>query len=188
MRATSTTLTPSSVDFAVDRVDTWVPTVEGDEFAGRVPELQAGLASGAVDTLIVAAARDLALVRMVTNNPAQALEWHDRVGSIEEGKVADLVVLGDLPAAEASSPYRRLIDATESEVALTMVGGDARAGDVDVMEQLKPDAAELVTSLDRSIVKAVDLTPDALGVAGAEFEYPAAFHHVVEGENLLARR
>ena len=86
---------------------------------------------------------DRLLVEMVTINPAMTVRWDDHVGSIETGKAADLLVIDSRPTSQKTegipkSPYRRLIDATEQDVALVMVGGIAQAGDVDVMSALKP--------------------------------------------------
>lgn len=36
---------------------------------------------------------DRALVDMVTRNPALTLRWYDRLGSVEAGKIADLLLL-----------------------------------------------------------------------------------------------
>src|SRR5262249_50794036 len=38
-------------------------------------------------------ALDQSLVDMVTRNPAQTLHWYDKVGSIEAGKLADLMLI-----------------------------------------------------------------------------------------------
>jgi 5-methylthioadenosine/S-adenosylhomocysteine deaminase len=96
---------------------------------------------------------DRLLVEMVTRNPAKTLRWQDEVGSIEAGKVADILVITkpshvrgpNLP----SSPYRRLIDATERDVRLVLVAGDPVVGDRDLMDQLKPGQDEpLISSCD----------------------------------------
>ena len=71
-------------------------------------------------------ALDRLLVDMVTRNPARTLRWENAVGSIKAGNVADIFVIAkpchtrrpNLP----SSPYRSLIDATERDVKLVMVG------------------------------------------------------------------
>jgi cytosine/adenosine deaminase-related metal-dependent hydrolase len=71
-------------------------------------------------------ALDRLLVDMVTQNPAKTLRWQEAVGSIKAGNVADIFVISkpchtwrpNLP----SSPYRSLIDATERDVRLVMVG------------------------------------------------------------------
>ena len=110
-------------------------------------------------------ALDQVLVEMVTINPAKSVRWDDQVGSIEAGKVADLLVIdGDNDHAHGTpeSPYRRLIDATEQDVALVMVGGDARAGDVDVMTAIKPGDFEIVSSDASCFDKGIDVTAPAI--------------------------
>jgi 5-methylthioadenosine/S-adenosylhomocysteine deaminase len=108
---------------------------------------------------------DRTLVDMVTTNPARALRWDDRLGSVEAGKLADLVMIhapdrsptGGLPAGV----YRSLIDASERDVELVLVGGDPLAGDVGRMADLKPNDYEVVTSRAARFRKAVDATSDA---------------------------
>jgi len=95
-------------------------------------------------------ALDRLLVDMVTQNPAKTLRWQDAVGSIKAGNVADIFVISkpchtrrpNLP----SSPYRSLIDATERDVRLVMVGGDPLVGERDLMNQLKPGVTETIIS------------------------------------------
>ena len=108
-------------------------------------------------------ALDQLLVEMVTINPAMAVRWDDQVGSIEAGKVADLLVIDAPPVASGKkgipeSPYRRLIDATEQDVALVMVGGIAQAGAVEVMAELKPNDFEVIADLNGCFEKAIDVT------------------------------
>jgi cytosine/adenosine deaminase-related metal-dependent hydrolase len=80
------------------------------------------------------AALDRLLVQMVTSNPAKTLRWFDKVGSIEVGKAADLVVIRrpDHPSSARvlDTPYRNLIDATDKDVRLVLVDGQPLAGDV----------------------------------------------------------
>jgi hypothetical protein len=64
--------------------------------------------------------------------------------------------------------YRDLIDATEREVELVLVGGDPLAGDVDVMAALKPGDFEVVTSAAGGFDKAVDVTTTAPVPEGGE--------------------
>jgi 5-methylthioadenosine/S-adenosylhomocysteine deaminase len=107
-------------------------------------------------------ALDRLLVDMVTRNPAKTLRWQNEVGSIEAGKVADIFVITkpshvrgpDLP----SSPYRRLIDATERDVRLVLVGGDPLVGDRDLMDHLKPGQDEPVISTSDGYQKAAVVT------------------------------
>ncbi len=110
-------------------------------------------------------ALDRLLVEMVTINAARAVRWDDQVGSIEAGKLADLLVISHpLPPAIPSlppSPYRALIDATEADVSLVLVGGEPVAGAVQEMELLKPGDFEIVRSEAGCFEKAIDVTaPD----------------------------
>jgi 5-methylthioadenosine/S-adenosylhomocysteine deaminase len=107
-------------------------------------------------------ALDRLLADMVTRNPAQTVRWQNEVGSIEAGKVADLFVITkpshvhgpDLPP----SPYRSLIDATERDVRLVLVGGDPLEGDQALVNQLKPGQGEAVRSACDGYQKAVVVT------------------------------
>jgi cytosine/adenosine deaminase-related metal-dependent hydrolase len=119
--------------------------------AGRdlVPDLSVAGKHGAFKQA-AERALDRLLVDMVTRNPARSVRWYDQVGSIEPGKVADLLVITDPPGERReglpSSPYRSLIDATERDVQLVLVGGDPLVGDTDLMAQLKPDNHEAIPS------------------------------------------
>jgi cytosine/adenosine deaminase-related metal-dependent hydrolase len=116
-------------------------------------------------------ALDQLLVEMVTINPAMAIRWDDQVGSIEPGKVADLLVVtaaaSPLEHGIPPSPYRGLIDATERDVALVVVAGVPLAGDVGVMNQLKPGDFEVIHSTAGCFDKAIDVT-DASVPGGTE--------------------
>lgn len=130
----------------------------------------------------VEGALDRALVDMVTRNPALTLRWDDRLGSVEAGKIADLLLLRR-PAQEPAlglppTVYRDLIDATEADVELVLVGGDPLAGEVELMAALKPGDQEVVASAAGGFEKAVDVTTTApvpegdepLAKFGAELE------------------
>jgi 5-methylthioadenosine/S-adenosylhomocysteine deaminase len=110
---------------------------------------------------------DQLLVEMVTINPAMAVRWDDQVGSIEPGKAADLLVIDAPPTTDGKagipqSPYRRLIDATERDVDLVMVGGIAQAGAVGVMSSLKPGDFEVISSEAGCFDKAIDVTSPSI--------------------------
>jgi 5-methylthioadenosine/S-adenosylhomocysteine deaminase len=112
-------------------------------------------------------ALDQLLVEMVTINPAITVRWDDQVGSIEIGKAADLLVIDarSMPQEREGSPqapYRRLIDATEEDVALVMVGGIAQAGDVAAMSSLKPGDFEVIRSQAGCFDKAIDLSDPSI--------------------------
>jgi cytosine/adenosine deaminase-related metal-dependent hydrolase len=69
---------------------------------------------------------DQELARLVTANPGQALSgvWPHPVGIIQQGALADLVVVG----RRDPDPYRNLIQATEPDIRLALVGGTPRYG------------------------------------------------------------
>ncbi len=117
-------------------------------------------------------ALDRSLVGMVTRNPALTLRWYDKVGSVEAGKLADLLLVRRPPQLPAlglpPTVYRGLIDATESDVELVLVGGDPLAGDVGLMSALKPGDHEVVASLAGGFEKAVDVTTTAAVPEGGE--------------------
>ena len=126
-----------------------------------VPHLDPASAAG--DGGAAERALDQLLVEMVTIHPAMTVRWDDQVGSIEVGKAADLLVIGAPHTPEdivgiSQSPYRRLIDATERDVALVLVGGIAQAGDVDVLSALKPGDFEVINSQAGCFDKAIDVT------------------------------
>jgi 5-methylthioadenosine/S-adenosylhomocysteine deaminase len=117
-------------------------------------------------------ALDRALVDMVTRNPARTLGWYDRLGSIEAGKIADLVLLRRPDHSPAHglprSEYRDLIDATERDVRLVLVGGEPLAGEVELLAGLKPGDFETVASTAGGFAKAVDVTTEAPVPSGGQ--------------------
>ena len=124
-----------------------------------VPRLSVG---GDTDAENAERALDRLLVDMVTRNPARTLRWQDDVGSIGAGKTADLFVITKPVrpprAGLPNSPYRNLIDATERDVRLVMVGGDPLVADPELMAQLKPGDFEAIASSCECYRKAVDVT------------------------------
>ena len=126
-----------------------------------VPELSiTGKSGDALDD--AETALDRTLVEMVTTNPARTLRWDSYVGSVEPGRRADLLVItmadDDARRGLPNSPYRALIDATEQDVRLVLVDGDPLAGDVDVMQALKPGDYEVVSCAAGCFSKAIDVT------------------------------
>lgn len=72
------------------------------------------------------------LVRAVTARAAEVTAWGGAVGSLQVDRLADLLVL----KGAGGDPYDQLIDATESDVALVVVHGLARYGELETMERL----------------------------------------------------
>ena len=106
-------------------------------------------------------ALDRRIVDMVTRNPAAAVRWQNDVGSIEAGKTADLFIITPPDRSSQrqmpSSPYRTLIDATERDVRLVLVGGNPLVGDADIMQQLKPGTRETIQSDCACFQKAISI-------------------------------
>jgi 5-methylthioadenosine/S-adenosylhomocysteine deaminase len=103
-------------------------------------------------------ALDRELVAMVTRNPARTLRWTRYVGSVAPGKIADLTVITKPPGPPKREPgavYRSLIDATDQDLRLTLVGGDPLVGDV---RSLKGSDFETIHSTRLRFAKAVDVT------------------------------
>lgn len=93
---------------------------------------------------------DEALVRMVTSNPGEALSgvWPRPIGRLEPGALADLIVV----RRSASGNYRSVIEATEADIRLVVVGGRARYGLRSLMTPLAPTATSIkVGRLSRAI-------------------------------------
>jgi 5-methylthioadenosine/S-adenosylhomocysteine deaminase len=101
-------------------------------------------------------ALDRALVDMVTRNPALTARIYDRLGSIEVGKDADLLLVRG--RAGANTVYRDLIDSHEEDLDLVLVGGNPLAGDVGLMAALKPGDHEVITGAGGHFERAVDVT------------------------------
>ncbi len=75
---------------------------------------------------------DYELVKMVTVNPAISINLSDSIGKIEPNYLADLVVIND----NYKNPYRALLDASDSDVLLVMIDGDAKYGTTNLMQDL----------------------------------------------------
>lgn len=75
------------------------------------------------------------LIQSVTSNAAAVTGWQDYLGTLTEGKLADLLVL----SGTEEDPYMQLIKAVEKDVALVIVDGIPRYGDLDFMKKLRFD-------------------------------------------------
>ena len=88
---------------------------------------------------------DRELCQLVTSNPADAVEWTDRVGRLRKGLQADVLVVDE----RAADPYRNLIESTEANVRLVLIGGNARFGRTALMRGAKADAVEPIPQAGR---------------------------------------
>ncbi len=76
---------------------------------------------------------DYELVKMVTVNPATSIDWDDSGGMIVPNYLADLVVIND---NNSDNPYRALIDASDQDVLLVFINGNAIYGTKDLIHSL----------------------------------------------------
>lgn len=102
------------------------------------------------------------LVQMVTTNPAKALKWENKVGSLKAGLYADVMVTQKLD----EDPYLNLIRCTEEDVQLVIIDGEPYYGDLPLMQRLKKDKSghdDFAVVTDRfASPKAVDVTRKGL--------------------------
>jgi 5-methylthioadenosine/S-adenosylhomocysteine deaminase len=82
---------------------------------------------------------DRELVEMVTRRPADAMNWGDKLGQIQPGFMADVIVVDD----RNKDPYRNLIEATEDNISLVFVRGEALYGDAILLQNARRGFAEL---------------------------------------------
>lgn len=82
---------------------------------------------------------DRELVEMATIGAARILGWDACLGSLEEGKRADLMVVD----SDYDDPYVTLLRSSESEVRLVMINGVARVGVPSLIAALSGKGEEL---------------------------------------------
>jgi len=68
---------------------------------------------------------------MATRNPAAILKWDAKLGTIANGKFADLLVVKGV----TGDPYAHLIKSREQDIVLVTIGGRARYGTKTVMQK-----------------------------------------------------
>jgi 5-methylthioadenosine/S-adenosylhomocysteine deaminase len=128
----------------------------------------------------VFSARDL--VAMVTANPARILKWDEAVGSIEEGKRADLVAVD----GRRGDPYEHLISARETTLTLVVIDGVPRCGQPGLMDRFIRGHEVERRSVGGAarVINLTDETADplvgALSLAEAEERLAAGLHDLPE--------
>jgi cytosine/adenosine deaminase-related metal-dependent hydrolase len=96
------------------------------------------------------------IVALATTNAAAILQWQDRLGSIEAGKRADLLVIEGTP----SDPCAALIRAAEHSIQLVMINGVARYGAPEIMSQLGASGEQLTVGGKKKVLYLVQKTAD----------------------------
>ena len=89
---------------------------------------------------------DRRLVEMVTIDAARALAVQDQLGSLEEGKLADLIVI----SGDVSAPYRALVHARPADVHLVVVNGRPLYGDLPLEPTADVSPCEHIQVCDRN--------------------------------------
>ncbi len=97
------------------------------------------------------------IVEMVTVNAADAVGWGRYVGRVLPGFYADLLVITD----PGGDPFEALVEATEADVELVLVGGDPLYGDSAFMAMLKPGDFEYIRS-SCGFTKGIDVTKEGV--------------------------
>jgi 5-methylthioadenosine/S-adenosylhomocysteine deaminase len=120
---------------------------------------------------------DAELVRMVTSNPTRMLKWFNKLGSLEKGKFADLLVI----RGQAVDSYKKLVTCSEMDVSMVVIGGVPRYGLTSIMEDLHQDGEKLTLTshgVKREWTMNLAGAPDA---AVAALTYQEAFNKLKAG-------
>ncbi len=81
---------------------------------------------------------DRELVAMATAVPADLIGASNRLGALEPGHDADVLVLRPETGSAKHDAYWTLTHATAAQVTLVMVGGEPLYGDPDLLEKMEP--------------------------------------------------
>jgi hypothetical protein len=110
----------------------WSPT--GSD--GLLAELNFAAAWNDTQTPHLFTDRDL--VAMATSTPADLVGASDRLGALEPGHDADVLVIKPEGGAQKHDAYWTLTHATAAQVMLVVVGGEPLYGDPEVVEKTGP--------------------------------------------------
>jgi hypothetical protein len=99
---------------------------------------------------------DRDLVAMATCDAAKVLGWEGRAGSLERGKIADVIVVDGV----ASDAYAALLAATEHDIVLSVIGGAARYGSATLMRKLGADKGDIDTTTIAGVDRILCFTDD----------------------------
>jgi hypothetical protein len=114
---------------------------------------------------------------MVTSNPARMLKWSTKLGSIEKGKLADLLVI----RGQAKDSYKKLVTCGEADVSLVVIGGVPRYGLTSLMHAW-PQAGEKLALTSRGVTREWTMNiADAPDAAVAALTYQEAFDKLKAG-------
>jgi 5-methylthioadenosine/S-adenosylhomocysteine deaminase len=119
---------------------------------------------------------DSEIVGLATTNPAAILSWDQHLGSLEAGKLADLMVIGGKPA----DPYGALLKATEKSVHLVMINGVPRSGTTGLMKSFGVTGESTTVGGEKRILNLAQVTEDpdvaAISLSQARTRLTKALH------------
>ncbi len=120
------------------------------------------------------------IVAMATCDAARILEWDDELGSLEQGKRADLIVVGDT----TGDPYEHLLHGDERALRLVMVSGVPRCGEPALMHALTDGVETVAVGAEQRAVALTDASADpeieALTLSAATSRLKDAMAHLPE--------
>ncbi|UVW30719.1 amidohydrolase family protein [Massilia sp. H6] len=103
---------------------------------------------------------DMELVAGVTCVPATMIGWAHRLGSIGEGKWADLLIL----EGQVADPYAHLVEARESSIAAVIIDGRIRLGQADGLVIGEPlSSEEVIVGGKRYVLDLAESSGDGVG-------------------------
>ena len=68
---------------------------------------------------------------MATRNAAKIIKWDQKIGTIETGKLADLIIVDGL----TGDPFELLLHASEKDLSLVVINGVPRCGSKNIMKK-----------------------------------------------------
>jgi hypothetical protein len=111
-----------------------------------------------------------AICAAVTRNAAHAVGWGDALGTLEDGKHADILVL----SSKVDDPFENLLRATERDVRMVVVNGHPRYGNANLMAALGLPAAELEALEVGGVAKSLHLSQAQAPLNGFSFKQARA--------------
>lgn len=97
---------------------------------------------------------DEELAAMATITPARICKWDKLLGTVEAGKLADLVLLN----GRSGNPYKKLVEARETTVSMVIIDGIPRVGQESLMSRFKGGTERIKVGSSKRVL---DLTPRA---------------------------
>ena len=105
------------------------------------------------------------LVKMATTNPAQSINWKDKVGKIAVNNTADLLII-DQTSSEIrgdDNKFKRLVFSDDKDVLLVIVNGSALYGTHELMDEFRGKGNYEVVGCDGEWNKGINIITDADG-------------------------